>query len=582
MFNEEKVDNINIASIKCVIWDLDNTIWKGVLSEGSVEVYSDAVRCIKHLSKMGIVQSVCSKNNYDVAKNKLVELGLWEYFVFVSIDWAPKGARIKAQINAMNLRPANVLFVDDEPIQRQEVIYYNDNIMVQSEKIVRVLLESKWPKTDVDRLEQYKLLEARTNAKKEVGDRIAFLRQSNITVKIYHNCRSKINRLYELYIRTNQLNFTKNRVSKKEFKKQIMSNTYDCGYITVKDKYGDYGIVGFYALKEGMLVDYLFSCRIIDMGVEQYVYKQLGCPAINIVYPVVSDKLLSNSVETWINDSDSLYQNSRVTLCIPHGVRSLLKGPCDLLRACSFIKKNKRLCKEVYYQTSDGKFMYAQTCFANIYTSTIVEKIRLESEMSRCPFGTIDYFVSSMLRKKYDIIFLSVLPIVKFGVYKKKGDDIFFQVASYQLDITKDENFPSIVAGTHGANGFDNTSEKMQYFSHNYEKIDYINNYFKEHLLSFVQKMKDTKIVFVLGNEEKYLPEDKRGASSDAIQRANNIIRELEKQQVVSIIDVNQFILSENDVIELGTHYTTPIYFRIAQEIVSHTTKIKEDKKLWK
>lgn len=85
----------DIKKIKLIIWDLDETLWSGTLSEGSVEL-STEVRdiLIKSLDR-GIIHSICSKNDYKQTKNKLDELKIWDYFVFPSIDWTAKGVRVK-------------------------------------------------------------------------------------------------------------------------------------------------------------------------------------------------------------------------------------------------------------------------------------------------------------------------------------------------------------------------------------------------------------------------------------------------------------------------------------------------------
>ena len=74
LISSEKLD---ITKIKVIIWDLDNTFWNGIISEGEIEPVQRNIELIKDLSAHGIVNSICSKNYYDECKNKLIELGIF-------------------------------------------------------------------------------------------------------------------------------------------------------------------------------------------------------------------------------------------------------------------------------------------------------------------------------------------------------------------------------------------------------------------------------------------------------------------------------------------------------------------------
>ena len=89
---------ITYNNIKLVIWDLDDTFWKGTLSEGPIEAIDSNILLVKNLTERGIVNTICSKNDYELTVKKLQELGIDEYFVFKSIDWTPKGQRISLLI----------------------------------------------------------------------------------------------------------------------------------------------------------------------------------------------------------------------------------------------------------------------------------------------------------------------------------------------------------------------------------------------------------------------------------------------------------------------------------------------------
>ena len=84
------------TKIKCVVWDLDNTLWEGILQEGdNIVLKEEAAAVIKELDKRGILQSVSSKNDYESAKEKLEEFGLWEYFIYPQINWNRNQKQLK-------------------------------------------------------------------------------------------------------------------------------------------------------------------------------------------------------------------------------------------------------------------------------------------------------------------------------------------------------------------------------------------------------------------------------------------------------------------------------------------------------
>ena len=120
---------MEISNIKLIIWDLDETFWAGTLSEESVTLLEENTTLVKHLVDCGIMNSICSKNDYDSAKSILEESGLWDYFIFPKISWQPKGEIIRDLITEMNLRSCNVLFIDDNPSNLNEAKYYSPELL---------------------------------------------------------------------------------------------------------------------------------------------------------------------------------------------------------------------------------------------------------------------------------------------------------------------------------------------------------------------------------------------------------------------------------------------------------------------
>ncbi len=116
--------------IKCVVWDLDNTIWEGTLLEGgATKLTPGVIDVIKGLDERGILQSVASKNNYDDAYKKLCELGISEYFLYPQINWNPKSSSVKEIAQKLNIGINTLAFVDDQPFEREEVAHLCPSVM---------------------------------------------------------------------------------------------------------------------------------------------------------------------------------------------------------------------------------------------------------------------------------------------------------------------------------------------------------------------------------------------------------------------------------------------------------------------
>ncbi|MBQ3471837.1 MAG: HAD-IIIC family phosphatase, partial [Clostridia bacterium] len=120
---------MDVSKIKLIIWDLDDTFWTGTISEQTVAPRKEACDLVLMCAKKGIVNSICSKNDKEPCIEKLREWDMDKYFVFSSINWQPKGQRIKDTIAAMNLRAPNVLFIDDNPQNLEEAKYFSPEIM---------------------------------------------------------------------------------------------------------------------------------------------------------------------------------------------------------------------------------------------------------------------------------------------------------------------------------------------------------------------------------------------------------------------------------------------------------------------
>tara|TARA_R110002110_G_scaffold127914_28_gene307197 strand:- start:2850 stop:4619 length:1770 start_codon:yes stop_codon:yes gene_type:complete len=296
--------------IRLIIWDLDETFWDGTLTEGGITYREDHHRLVIDLAGRGIMSAICSKNDHAGVETVLRDRGLWGQFIFPSIDWSPKGPRIGAMLDQIGLRPASVLFIDDNPMNLAQAAQANDELNVALPEIIvsiRAVVGSLG-KADpgMTRLAQYKIKERKTQAGAVTGgDPWAFLRASNVEVSFDYDVEPHLDRVIELVNRTNQLNFTKQRVTDAMALRQMLRhNTSDAGLIRVRDRYGDYGFVGFYLTRrvhnQRHLVHFCFSCRTLNMFIEHWVYAFLGRPVLRVQGEVLSDPVDDPVHVDWI------------------------------------------------------------------------------------------------------------------------------------------------------------------------------------------------------------------------------------------------------------------------------------------
>lgn len=260
--------------VKCVAWDLDGTLWDGTLSEGDdVKLRPEAVETIKALDAAGIVNSICSKNDEAPAIAKLRELGVEEYFVFPQINWGPKSASLKNLAKEMNIGLEAIAFIDDREENRAEVRTNCPGVRVYDgcPPVLRDLEGlGRQEGLGSRRREMYREEMTRRGAAKRFGgDSAAFAEASGLTFELLPVEDDRIGRCRELVQRTNQLNLTARRYDETAFAALLASA--ECVAVRVWDKYGDYGIVGFLAMRGSHLVECCFSCRSAGRGLERKV-----------------------------------------------------------------------------------------------------------------------------------------------------------------------------------------------------------------------------------------------------------------------------------------------------------------------
>ncbi len=315
-------------AVRMVIWDLDETFWKGTFSEGGVREYvHEHHNIVIELARRGIMSSICSKNDPKEILPFLEEKGISEYFIFPSIAWEPKGVRLAKLIETVQLRARTILFIDDNPNNRAEAAVLVPGLQIADETFIpKMLTDRRFEGKDdshFTRLKQYKLLEARKRDEEAAsGGNEEFLRSCDIRVSFEYDIEAHIDRAVELINRTNQLNYTKRRLpdemeaARRELRQQLQPFDRQAALIEVTDKHGDYGFVGFFltavmrnSFVEGSsnshLLHFCFSCRTLGMLIEQWVYEFLGRPELTVIGEALTDLSVARSID-WIRQVQSM------------------------------------------------------------------------------------------------------------------------------------------------------------------------------------------------------------------------------------------------------------------------------------
>jgi len=265
--------------IKCVVWDLDNTLWNGTLMENDeIKLKPGIVDIIKELDSRGILHSVSSKNNYDDAMAKIKDFGLEEYFLYPEINWNAKSSSLANIQKNINIGMDTILFIDDQPFEREEVESVHPDITTldaihYSELPGLPRLNPRFITSDSKKRRLMYLDDLKRKEEEEEfkGPEEEFLASLDMHFVI-SNCREEdLKRAEELTVRTNQLNATGKTYDYDELNEFRLSSQHKLLVCELTDKYGSYGKIGLALIElndtHWHLRLLLMSCRVMSRGV---------------------------------------------------------------------------------------------------------------------------------------------------------------------------------------------------------------------------------------------------------------------------------------------------------------------------
>lgn len=286
---------------KVVVVDCDNTLWRGVVGEvGAEGVEFDAGHHALHatlvrLAQSGVLICLCSKNDEsDVWRvfDTRPDLQLpREHVVAAVVNWLPKSQNLRTLADRLNLGLDSFVFVDDNPVECAEVQAGCPEVLTlqwpQDAASAERLLRHVWEfdsrqvtKEDERRTELYKQEFRRQEARDETLTFADFIADLQLSVDIAPLSADDLRRASQLTLRTNQFNFTTIRRDESEMQALWSAGGHDVRTVRVRDRFGDYGLVGLIIAERGAdvwtLDTFLLSCRVLGRGVEHGILAELG------------------------------------------------------------------------------------------------------------------------------------------------------------------------------------------------------------------------------------------------------------------------------------------------------------------
>lgn len=293
---------------KCLVLDLDNTLWGGVLGEDGIKglkignsyignKYLNFQKYIKNLSETGIILAICSKNNFgDVKKcfqeNTNLFLKLSDFSV-IKANWDPKFKNINEIASELNIGKDSIVFFDDSKFERDQMRKFNPEINVISvpedvDSYISAIDETaffysskEFTNEDLKKKQQYDLINKAKKFKLKFKSQDTDNYLKSLKMKIYIDKVNDKNfsRCVQMLNKTNQFNFTTNRYTESTFKNYLNQNKIISFVLRLEDKFGDHGITGLITAKivnQKCIIDnFLLSCRILGRKIEEVLLQEL-------------------------------------------------------------------------------------------------------------------------------------------------------------------------------------------------------------------------------------------------------------------------------------------------------------------
>ncbi|MDU0372744.1 hypothetical protein ACFPAF_20260 [Hymenobacter endophyticus] len=566
--------------VKLLIWDLDDTFWRGTLSEGAVEALAENLQLVRDTAARGIVHTIVSKNDFALAEAKLQELGIRDLFVFPQISWQPKGPIIKQLLEQMQLRAPNALFLDDNPINLAEAQYYNPGLQTadpqELPRLAPLLRASGKPDPTFSRLEQYRLLERQQQARTQYNDNLAFLRDAQVRVELREGKDAvwpDFNRIEELINRSNQLNYTKKRVVLQELEARLEATRLRWGTVRVRDRFGDYGLVGVYALNTftNELEQFTFSCRILHLGVEQWTYAHLGFPKLQVQGDVATE-LNQTEIPDWIQletSAEAATQAAAAPADPTRRLRILLKGGCDLGQLTPYLQTYRVEVMEDFNYVNDNQVPVHTEHTELLRLSRTLPPEEQQRLADSLPFLDAEAFRPRLWQPGYDAVVYSPLMDYTQDLYRENATGLLIPFGAYQ-DLTQLD--PAEQAQRYAYRKFRGMDEAfLRRFRQEYAYAGPLTPArFQENLAWLRQQLPAAVPLLLLTGAEVEVPGSAEVGAVQRHQQMNAALLDFAARTPnVQVVDVRDIVRTRADVTNNLRHYQRPLYKALADQLAT-------------
>ncbi len=292
--------------IKCIVTDLDNTLWGGVIGDDGLEgiqigelgdghAFTEMQRWLKELRKRGILLAVCSKNNEDTAKipferHPEMELKLDDFVMFVA-NWEDKATNIRKIQETLNIGMDSIVFLDDNPRERDVVRTLIPEVIVpELPKDPALYLSylrkcnlfetAVYSSEDNERTEQYQAEAERRSILNKSQSYEDYLKEMDMVAEAKPFDEFHYPRIAQLSQRSNQFNLRTVRYTEDEIRKLAEDKEYLTLYFTLKDKLGSSGLISIVVLKRldkdnVFIENWLMSCRVLKRTMEEFIINKI-------------------------------------------------------------------------------------------------------------------------------------------------------------------------------------------------------------------------------------------------------------------------------------------------------------------
>lgn len=286
---------------KCVVLDLDNTLWGGVIGDDGLEniqigelglghAFSEFQMWLRELRKRGIILAVCSKNEEDTAKLPFLKhpemiLKMEDISMFVA-NWDDKAANIKYIQSTLNIGMDSMVFLDDNPFERSLVKSIIPEITVPDLpedpsqyllyiKSLNLFETASYSSADIHRTKQYQDEAIRISSQKQFVSYDDYLKNLEMVAEVRPFDKFHFSRIAQLTQRSNQFNLRTIRYTEQEIERIAEDDSYITMYYTLRDKFGDYGLISVAILDKRQdslfISEWLMSCRVLKRGMEEFI-----------------------------------------------------------------------------------------------------------------------------------------------------------------------------------------------------------------------------------------------------------------------------------------------------------------------